>query len=72
MHRNKVGISVLVLAMFVLAGSVSAGEHQGPRISVKEDRFDFGTVAQGTQAEHIFEIKNTGDELLEITQIQPT
>ena len=71
MHMNKVGISVLVLAAVVLAGSVSAGERQGPRISVKDARFDFGMVSQGTQAEHIFEIKNTGDELLEITQIQP-
>lgn len=72
MHMNKVGISVLVLAAVVLAGSVSAGERQGPRILVKDARFDFGMVSQGTQPEHIFEIKNTGDELLEITQIQPT
>jgi Protein of unknown function (DUF1573) len=72
MHMNKVGISVLVLAMVLLAGSVSAGERQGPRISVKDARFDFGMVSQGTRPEHIFEIKNTGDELLEITQIQPT
>jgi hypothetical protein len=69
---NKVGIPALVLAAVVLAGSVSAVERQGPRISVKDDRFDFGMVSQGAQPEHIFEIKNTGDELLEITQIQPT
>jgi hypothetical protein len=72
MHVNKVVISALVLAAAVLAGSISAGERQGPRISVKDSRFDFGMVSRGTQAEHIFEIKNTGDELLEITQIQPT
>jgi hypothetical protein len=72
MHMNKVGISVLVVTAVLLAGSVSAGERQGPRISVMEERFDFGMVNQGTRPEHIFEIKNTGDELLEITQIQPT
>jgi hypothetical protein len=72
MPMNKSGISVLLLAAVVFAGSLSAGEHRGPRILVKEARFDLGTVAQGTQAEHIFEIKNIGDEPLEITQIQPT
>lgn len=72
MLMNKVVISVLVLAAAVLAGSVYAGERQGPRISVKDARFDFGMVSRGTQPEHIFEIENTGDELLEITQIQPT
>ena len=69
---NKVGISVLLMAAVAIAGGISAGERQGPRISVKDARFDFGTVKQGAQPEHIFEIKNIGDELLEITQIQPT
>ena len=72
MHMNKVGISVLALAAVVLAGGVSAGERQGPRISVKDSRFDFGMVDPGAQPEHIFEITNIGDELLEIKQIQPT
>jgi len=72
MPMNKISISVLVLAAAVFAGSLSAGERQGPRISVKDAWFDFGQVSQGAQAEHIFEIKNNGDELLEITQIQPT
>lgn len=72
MPMNKFGISVLLLSVVVFAGNLSAGERQGPRISVKEARFDLGTVDQGTQAEHIFEIKNIGDEPLEITQIQPT
>ena len=72
MSMNKFGISVLALAVMACAGSLSAGERQGPRISVKDSRFDFGMVSQGTQPEHIFEIKNVGDEPLEITQIQPT
>jgi hypothetical protein len=72
MHMNKAVILLLVLVAAVLPGSVSAGERQGPKISVKDARFDFGVVSQGTRPEHIFEIKNTGDEPLEITQIQPT
>ena len=72
MRLNRVGISVVVLAAVVFSGGLTAGERQGPRIMVKESRFDLGMVGQGTQPEHIFEIKNTGDELLEIQQIQPT
>ena len=69
---NRVGLSVLVLVAAVFSGSLFAGERQGPRISVKDSRFDFGMVDPGAQPEHIFEITNIGDELLEIKQIQPT
>jgi hypothetical protein len=72
MRLHGVGISVVVLAAVVFSGGLSAGERQGPRISVKDSRYDFGMVGQGAQPEHVFEITNTGDEVLEITQIQPT
>jgi len=72
MLMNKFTMSVLIMAAVVITGGLSAGERQGPRISVDEARFDIGTVRQGAQPEHIFEIKNIGDELLEITQIRPT
>jgi len=72
MPMNKIALSVFLLAAVVLAGDLSAGERQGPRISVKESGFDLGEVVQGAKAEHIFEIKNIGDELLEIRQIEPT
>jgi hypothetical protein len=64
-------ITVLFLVLGgVPAGDASAGEPQGPRIYVGEERFDFGSVAPGSQPEHIFEIKNVGDEVLEIRKIQ--
>jgi hypothetical protein len=72
MSIYRVGFSVFVFAAVVFSGFLSAGERQGPRISVKDPRYDFGVVAQGARPEHIFEIKNIGDELLEIKQLQPT
>jgi len=72
MRMNKVVIAVLVLTAMVFSGELAAEERQGPRISVKEARYDLGKVDQGGQPEHVFEIKNVGDELLEIKQIQPT
>jgi hypothetical protein len=69
---KKTGILMLVIAVVAIAGAGFSGERQGPRISVKDSKFDFGTVRQGTQPEHIFEVKNVGDEVLDIQRIQPT
>lgn len=72
MRMKKAGISILVLAAVAIASAGFAGELQGPRIQVKDSKFDFGTVRPGAQPEHIFEIKNVGDEVLEIQRVQPT
>lgn len=72
MCMKKTGIALLVLAVVAIASAGSAGERQGPRIYVKDARFDFGTVQPGSQPEHNFEIKNVGDEVLDIERVQPT
>ena len=72
MLMKRAVISMLVLALMGVAAAGSAGELQGPRIFVKDSKFDFGTVRPGSQPEHVFEIKNVGDEVLDIQQIQPT
>lgn len=72
MFMKKTGIAILIFAAVAIASAGSAGERQGPRIYVKDARFDFGTVSPGSQPEHIFEIKNVGDEVLDIQRVQPT
>src|SRR5690554_141985 len=37
-----------------------------PVITFEESQFDFGTIAQGTNVEHTFKFKNTGDAPLMI------
>jgi hypothetical protein len=69
---KKAGVSMLVVAAVAIAAAGFAGERQGPRIYVQESNFDFGTVKPGAQPEHIFEIKNAGDEVLDIRRVQPT
>jgi hypothetical protein len=64
-------LAILVLALMMHTVAIAA-ERQGPRIYVQEGRFDLGTVEQGAVPEHIFEIKNLGDEVLEIGRVQPT
>ena len=63
---------MLVFAVVAIAAAGFAGERQGPRISVKDSKFDFGTVRSGAQLEHGFEITNVGDEILDIQRVQPT
>jgi hypothetical protein len=72
MHMKKAGISMLVFAAVAIAAAGFAGERQGPRIYIKDAKFDFGTVSPGARPEHIFEIKNVGDEILDIQRVQPT
>jgi len=69
---SKAGLALLALTVVMAAAAGSAAEHQGPRIHVQDPRFDFGMVQQGAQPEHIFEIKNVGDEVLAIQRVQPT
>jgi hypothetical protein len=69
---KKTLILMLVFASVAIAAAAFSGERQGPRIYLKDSIFDFGAVRPGTQPEHIFEIKNVGDEVLSILRVQPT
>jgi uncharacterized cupredoxin-like copper-binding protein len=41
-----------------------------PSISVEKPTHDFGTINQGQKVDHLFAVKNRGDEPLTITQIR--
>ena len=49
---------------------LSAAEPKGPRLVVTQERYDFGAVAQGTRVEHVFAIRNGGDEPLDIQEVR--
>lgn len=44
----------------------------GPRVAVGETAFDAGPIVRGTKIRHGFAIRNTGDEVLEITEVRPS
>lgn len=68
---RRPAILVLFMALISLSGGMAAtGERTGPKIEAAETRHDFGKVRRGIQAVHVFEIKNSGDEVLEIHKIQ--
>jgi hypothetical protein len=62
---------VLALAALTLLSTVALAA-EAPRISVVEQRYDFGTVAPGSVLVHVFEITNTGQAVLEIQKVQPS
>lgn len=59
--------AVALLLFFVVAAAYS-----GPEISVGNAEFDAGTVVEGERkhVEHVFELKNTGDADLKITDVK--
>ncbi|NOY52781.1 MAG: DUF1573 domain-containing protein [Deltaproteobacteria bacterium] len=59
-----------VVLMMMLCAAVSAAV--GPRVAVSSPVFDFGTILQGTQVVHRFELENRGDETLEIYKVETT
>ena len=62
----------MVMVGLLYAGPLAALDYNGPRIEIKEMRYDLGKVAQGTQVSQIFEVKNVGTEQLIIQKVQPT
>ena len=50
-----------------------AGQAVGqPKVAIPEFVVDVGTIARGDSVEHSFEIRNAGDEALEIVDVKPT
>lgn len=50
----------------VAAADRDAESGKFPVITFEEEQFDFGTIDQGTNVEHVFKFKNTGDAPLMI------
>lgn len=65
-------IKGMVLFLLLFAGTLSAQEPKGPRIEVKAEQYAMGSVAQGEQAVHVFEVRNGGTEPLMIERVQPS
>ncbi len=72
MKEGQLRRFVIILLLTAGVSSALAQEVRGPRIEVKQERYDMGSVVQGKPAEHIFEIRNAGTELLVIEGLQPS
>ena len=69
---QSIAIKGVAVFFLLLAGTLSAQELKGPRIEVKQEQYAMGSIAQGNQAAHVFEVRNTGTEPLMIERVQPS
>lgn len=70
MKRAMVNTAFVALVLAAGVLTLPAQELQGPRIRIPQERFDLGKVTPGGPVEHIFEIRNDGDEPLVIERIK--
>ena len=67
---KKILAAGIIILAAVFAAQAPAQEAKGPKIEIRELKYDFGKVVQGTQATHVFEVRNTGTEPLIIERVQ--
>ena len=61
----------LYMLLSFLAYSSTAQEMTGPRMVIEEKVFAHEDVEQGATVEHIFKVRNPGNETLEIKKVVP-
>jgi len=69
MGSNKFVFRALIWALLLLGTPLPAAAAMGPKAQVPETTYDFGEVFEDQKLIHTFEIKNSGDALLEIKDI---
>lgn len=64
-------VIVLGLALFGYFKAIPApqGQEQLPKIEITPKSFDFGQIEYGKVVEHTFQVKNLGEEILEIKKL---
>ena len=62
---------LMILSLFVYPSVAVAEEMSGPRLVIKERIFEHEEAEQGAIIEHTFEVRNEGDETLEIKKVVP-
>ena len=69
MFINKMGYRTLIWMFLLLCAPLAAAATIGPKAQVPETTFDFGEIFEDVKLTHTFDIKNIGDALLEIKDI---
>jgi hypothetical protein len=69
MDITKSAYRALILMLLLLGAPLAAAATLGPKAQVPETTFDFGEIFEDRELTHTFVIKNIGDALLEIKDI---
>lgn len=78
MHNKKTVLSVLLIAVFVMAlcavgqtEEAKKDEAKKPKIEIDNEVFVFPDTVEGTQVAHDYIVKNKGNDLLKIESVKP-
>jgi hypothetical protein len=66
---TKLAYQPLIWMLLLLCAPLSAAATIGPKAQVPETTYDFGEVFEDRKLTHTFDIRNIGDALLEIKDI---
>ena len=69
MYITKSAYGALILMLLLLGAPLAVMATPGPKAQVPETTFDFGEIFEDRELTHTFVIKNIGDALLEIKDI---
>jgi len=69
MYITKSAYGTLILMLLLFGAPLAARATIGPKAQVPETTFDFGEIFEDRELTHTFVIKNIGDALLEIKNI---
>ncbi len=58
--------------LLFVAATLASGLHAAPKIECENPKFDFGTSLNDQTIEHVFTLRNGGDEELVIQNVQPS
>lgn len=61
---------VVVVFAAAQAPVVQSNTIKEDKLKLKESEFDFGKIAQGKPVTHVFEVVNTGNEILSLENVQ--
>lgn len=60
----------LVLFVFIAANAQTSAGNEGPEIKFESTVHDYGTISQGSDGNCVFKFKNTGNEVLVISDVR--
>ena len=69
--RNRLLVAFVGLLTVTIAGQTLSAQTVGPRVKTAQETFDFGVVPQDAHVSHVFWLRNTGDQELQIEKLQP-
>lgn len=59
------------ILLLLPCSAIGADQPTGPKMVMKELEHDFKQVKEGEVIEHVFQVLNQGDQVLEIREVRP-